>query len=117
VNHRIPKVDNGAEIELHWNYRYRTGREAKSLSLVESGYLIVREIKHSGTARQIETLGANRSLPAQGSEAKMRRVARKNVSRRGRCAIAASSGGPLSTVFGVSVIWRATRPGRCGIPR
>ncbi len=66
MNHRFPKVDNVAEIELHWNYRYRTGREAKSLSLVESGYLIVREIKHSGTARQMETLGANRSLPAQG---------------------------------------------------
>jgi hypothetical protein len=66
VNHRVSKVDNGAEVELHRNYCYRTGREAESLSLVESRYLIVREIKHSRTAVHIETLSANRSLPAQG---------------------------------------------------
>ena len=66
MNDRGSEVDDGAEIELHRNYRYRAGREAESLGLVESGYLIVREIKHSGTARQIKALGANRSLPAQG---------------------------------------------------
>jgi hypothetical protein len=66
VNDRVSKVDNGSEVELHRNYCDRSGWEAEGLSLVKSGYLIVREIKHPGTSSHIETLSANRSPSAQG---------------------------------------------------